>query len=126
MVTYAFFRDGDKAENIWVVLAVYIIFGGIASLIFYTPKFRELHLVGGSVEVTLFPDSPSKEEVDRFVQELIKRSRKILVDKYGKVDPDLPEEAQFSQFAWLKNRDVITEEEYERLKQEYKTKKIVY
>lgn len=70
-------------------------------------------------------DSPSQEEMDNFIAEIIKRSRKILLEKYGKVDADLPEETQFNNFYWLKNRGIISEEEYKELKQEYRERRLI-
>ncbi len=71
-----------------------------------------------------FRDIPNIEIVDNFVKEIIKRSKDCIYKKYAKVDTDLPEEQQMSTFHWLYSRDIISESEYERLKQEYKTKKI--
>ncbi|MEN6452699.1 MAG: hypothetical protein ABFD10_00460 [Prolixibacteraceae bacterium] len=124
-VTIAFIVDGDKAQNIWVLLGVYALFGGIAMFLLLTPRKRELHLIGGNIQMTFFPDSPSKEKVDEFIDEIIRRSKKILIEKYGKIDPDLPEDTQMNQLNWLKNRNLISEKEYEQSKQEYKTRKLI-
>lgn len=89
------------------------------------PLRNELILTGGSAQIMFLLDSPSQEEMDNFIAEIIKRSRKILLEKYGKVDADLPEETQFNNFYWLKNRGIISEEEYKELKQEYRESRLI-
>jgi hypothetical protein len=106
-VIIAFILDKHKAENLWTMIGIVAIFGSFSTLFLLIPKKRELHIIGGSTQITFFPDSPNKEEVDIFVNELICRSKKILLDKYGMVDPDLPEETQMNQLNWLKNRNLI-------------------
>lgn len=123
-VTIALFMSDDVKGNLPVVLVSYLIFGGLIPLILLIPLKKEMHLVGGSVNLTFYQDSPTKEEANRFVNELIAKSKKLLVEKYGKVDPDLPEETMMNQFIWLKNRNLISEETYLQLKQDYKTQRL--
>ena len=124
-VIIAFILDNHKAENLWTMIGVVAMFGSFSALFLLIPKKKELHIIGGSTQVTFFPDSPDKVVVDRFVDELINRSKRILIDKYGKVDPDLPEDTQMNQLNWLKNRNLISQETYELLKQDYKTKRLI-
>jgi len=124
-VIIAFIRDNNKAENLWIMLGVVAMFGSISALLLFIPKKKELHIIGGLEQVTFYPDSPGKKEVDEFIDQIINRSKKVLLNKYGKVDPDLPEETQMNQLNWLKNRDLISQETYEQLKQEYKTKRLI-
>ncbi len=86
---------------------------------------KELHLIGGSSSLTFYQASPTKEIVEEFVNEVINRTRKLLLEKYGKVDPDLPEETQMNQLNWARTNDIISEEQYRELKQEYKTKRLL-
>ena len=123
-VTIALFMSDDVKGNLPVVLVSNLIFGGLIPLILLIPLKKEMHLVGGSVNLTFYQDSPTKEEANRFVNELIAKSKKLLVEKYGKVDPDLPEETMMNQFIWLKNRNLISEETYLQLKQDYKTQRL--
>ena len=82
-------------------------------------------MVGGATNLTFFKDSPSMEEVSAFISEIIRLSKQQLLNKYAKIDAELPEETMFTQLNWLKNRDLLTEEEYQRLKNEYKTQRII-
>ncbi len=124
-VTIAFLVDDDKAQNVWVLLGVYALFGGMIALLLFSPMRNELHLVGGANQISFFMNSPSKLEVETFVEEVVQRTKRILLDKYGRIDPDLPEDTQMNQLNYLKNRDLISEELYEQLKFDYKTQKMI-
>jgi hypothetical protein len=122
-----FFQEDDwtASENLGALFLAIFLLGGIGTWAFFTPRRNEMYLVGGSTQVMFFLDSPSKEEMDNFVNEIITRSRKILVEKYSKIDPDLPEGIQINNFYWLKQRGLISEDDYEDLKQEYKNQRLL-
>jgi len=124
-ITIALFMSDDVNGNLPVVVTAYIICGGLMALLWFLPLKKEMHIVGGSSGLTFYQDSPTAEDANRFVNELIARSKELLVDKYGKVDPDLPEETMIGQFFWLKNRNLISEERYLQLKQDYKRKRLI-
>lgn len=86
---------------------------------------KDTHIVGGSQSLTLYQDIPTKEEVDRFVETIIDRTRKIVRSKYFKVDTDLSEEIQMNTFNWLVNGEFITVQEYEAIKEEYRNKRFL-
>ena len=124
-LTISLFMSDDFNGNLPIVIVAYVICGGVMALGWFLPLKKEIHLVGGSVNITFYQNSPSKDETDHFVNEVVRRSKKLLVDKYGKVDPDLPEDTMMGQFFWLKNRNLISEETYENLKQDYKRKRMI-
>jgi len=124
-ISVASILDKEHFVGVGPILFSLTLFGGLAALIITSPRKKELTILGGSTEVTFFPDSPSKEEVEAFIEVLMENSKKILLEKYGKIDIDLPEETQMNNLNWLKNQEILSEEEYERLKLEYKTKKLV-
>lgn len=121
----AFLIDGDKIENLPILIFALMFGVGFGLLALKAPLKNELHLFGGSSNVMFLLNSPSKEEMEKFIQELITRSRNIILEKYSKVDPDLPEEIQISNFYWLKQRGLLSEDEYENLKMEYKSKRLM-
>jgi hypothetical protein len=63
---------------------------------------------------------PFKKTNEKYVREfadlIISKTKEYLILKYGKVDKDLPREGQFEKIISLKDRNVITEQEFERLK----------
>lgn len=124
-ITISLFMSDDFIGNLPVVIGSYLILGFIIALSAIAPLKKEIHLVGGNVNLTFFQGSPSKEEVNEFISEMIRLSKQQLLNKYAKIDPELPEETMYNQLHWLKNRDLITEEEYNELKSEYKTQRLI-
>ena len=114
-----------SGENVWALIIGVFLFGGLGSLAFFAQLRNELHLVGGSAQVMFLLNKPSQEEMENFINEITSRSRKILIDKYSKVDPDLPEDIQIRNLYWLKEKGLISEEKYEELKQEYRNLKLM-
>jgi len=129
MIIYiiSFFIKDNRAssDNIWGLILGILLGGGLGSLAFFAQLRNELHLVGGSAQVMFLLNKPSKEEMENFINEIINRSCKILIDKYSKVDPDLPEDIQIRNLYWLKEKGLISEEKYEELKQEYRNLKLM-
>lgn len=124
-ITISLFLSDDFMGNLPVVIVSYVIFGLVITLSLFSPLKKEIHLVGGATNLTFFKDSPSHEEVSAFINEIIRLSKQQLLNKYAKIDAELPEETMFSQLNWLKNRDLLTEEEYIELKNEYKTQRLI-
>jgi len=124
-ITIALYMSDDFTGNLPVVIGSYIIIGLIIALSLLSPLKKEIHLVGGNVNLTFFKENPSAEEVKTFITEIIRLSKQQLLNKYAKIDPELPEETVFTQLNWLKNRDLLTEEEYQDLKNEYKTQRLI-
>ncbi len=117
--------DGNKTVKPWVWIAIASFYALFAAIIFLVPNKREIHITGGLSTLSFFLDSPSHQEVMQFIGLVIDRSKTILIEKYGKIDPDLPEETMMNQLNWLKNRDLITNEKYRELKREYRTMKLL-
>ena len=124
-LTIFLFMSDDFNGNLPIVVGSYLIFGGLIPLLLLKPLKKEMHIIGGMITLTFFQNSPTVEEAEKFVNELIKRSRLLLVEKYGKIDPDLPEDTMMNQLNWLKNRNIISEQRYEQLKRDYKIKKMI-
>ena len=116
--------DGPKEDIIWIILANAIFLSIGAACIFLRGK-EEIHLTGGNTTISFFANSPSRSTVNDFIDKILSRNKEIILKKYAKVDPDLPEETQMNQLYWLKTREFITESEYEGLKNEYRTKKLL-
>lgn len=67
-------------------------------------------------KIELFFNNSNKDYVIEFADEIIQSSNQHLLRKYGKVDPALPIEQQINNIQFLRDREVITEEEFESLK----------
>jgi hypothetical protein len=55
-------------------------------------------------------------EVRAFADRIIEKTKEFLIAKYAKVDKDLPRDSQLENIISLKDRSIITEIEFERLK----------
>ena len=89
-----------------------------AIIVYLIPTKNKLCLVNGTEELALLTDKPSEKEVREFVDEIIKRSKKVLVRKYSP-EPDLPESTMLSQLNRLLGSRVIDQEEFNVLKANY-------
>lgn len=116
-------KEKTLATSSWVgIILVYVFFGSILLLI---PNRSEIHLGMGPSRLSFFLNSPSRTEVEQFIEGLKQKTRKVLRSKYGQIDVDLPEETMMYRLYLLKERDVITQKEYETLKSEYKAKRLM-
>ena len=116
----------NRSESDIITLTVGVIFTTIISILcFKIPLDNHLIIRGGVKDVKFFLDNPSRNQVEEFAEELIKKSRKIILEKYSRVDPDIPEEDFFKQIHWLLQNNYLSEKEYENKKKEYKISKII-
>ena len=59
-----------------------------------------------------FLTDPEKDEkLAKFLRELKIKRDAFLLESYGQINKNLPYEQMFNDFMWLRNNDVITEEE---------------
>ena len=100
----------------WITIS--IIYAWFAMTVFLSPLNNKLMLVNGSEDLVFLTDKPSEKEVREFVDEIIQRSKKVLLRKYGN-DPDLPENLMISQLNWLLDMGVIDNETFDVLKANY-------
>ena len=66
--------------------------------------------------IELFFNKRNKAEVLEFSNRIIEASNSFLLSKYGKVDRDLPLEGQLANLNLLRDRNIITTDEFEKLK----------
>lgn len=117
--------DKENTLALWAWIAIGAFYLFLSILIFAVPLKNELHITGGYSQLTFFLESPSREEVDRFVEKLMLKSKKLILERYSKIDPDIPEETMMNQLIWLRNNGMLSEIEFEEKKNEYKTSKII-
>ena len=100
----------------WITIS--IIYAWFAMTVFLSPLNNKLMLGNGSDDLIFLTDKPSEKEVREFVDEIILRSKKVLLRKYH-TDPDLPEQLMISQLNWLLDMSVIDNEAFDVLKANY-------
>jgi len=118
LIVIANAADHSNHMSTWFWIALCTINFWLATAMFFTPVTNELQLVGGSEKLVFLSDKPSEKEVREFVDEIIQRSKNVLLRKYG-TDPDLPEQLMISQLNWLLDIGVIDNETFDVLKANY-------
>ena len=124
VLTLAFILDKGNPD-IKILIVNYLIWIPLALFFLLKPAKKEIHILGGKYSLSFFQDRPNKEELKNFIDALLNSSKIYILEKYGKIDSDLPEATQMNILNWLKSRDIISQEKYEDLKHEYKIKKIL-
>lgn len=66
--------------------------------------------------IELFFTQKNKEDVIAYSNKIINASNNFLLKKYSKVDRSLPIEPQLDNFQFLLNRDIISDDDFETLK----------
>jgi hypothetical protein len=122
LYSYLFIKDSMNDGTFWVNITLWSF---INIGIFLSTKQKSIYLVGTPRSVEFFEDLPNKEEVEKFLDILISKVKDYLKEKYGKIDLDIPEDMLMRNFLFLRNSELITEKEYEELKEDYKQKKIM-
>ena len=74
----------------------------------------------GDFLIDFYDLNPSKELMDTFLETLKRQSFKYLKEKYTKIDEDISFEKQLDNFIYLRDKKVITQKEYEVLKNKLK------
>lgn len=74
----------------------------------------------GGFLIDFYDLNPSKELMDTFLETLKRQSFKYLKEKYTKIDEDISFEKQLDNFIYLRDKKVITQKEYEVLKNKLK------
>lgn len=122
LFAYIFYPEQMSTGTLYVNLFLW----GLVTVIFLLAGRKdEIYLTGGSQNLAFFRSKPDQETVENFIDHLIRRAKERLKAKYTKIDKDLSEEVQLSNFYWLRNIEVISEDEYEHLKTELKTQKLL-
>ncbi|MFD0939826.1 hypothetical protein [Pedobacter boryungensis] len=111
----------DDTEFTYGALTILFLFTIIMGFSAYVGRRREILIPAANKQslqqfVILFENSPNKETVTEFIEELSVQINRYIKEKYGNIDHDFPIEPQLQNLVWLKDRNAITNEEFEDLK----------
>lgn len=109
------FLLGTAEELMFIFLSIGVIFVLIA---FINRKKTVTIATYSGDEIVLYFNDKTKAEVVGFSEKIIEASNNYLIKKYGKIDPDLPVDQQIENLQFLRNREIISENHYEVLKDE--------
>ena len=109
----ALFSLGSNEELMVILLSVGFLFIVIAFL--GRKKVISIFTMEEN-GIELFFTQKNKEEVIAYSNKIINASNNFLLKKYSKVDRSLPIEPQLDNFQFLLNRDIISDDDFETLK----------
>ena len=105
------FGDRSYISTLFFSFAILVlIFSIITKLKIMTIKSFEGH------NLELYFTSRNKQDVLSFADKIINSANNYILNKYSKIDKDLPIENQLAKLSFLQNKDLITDEQFEQLK----------
>jgi hypothetical protein len=113
MVFSFLFLLGTARELTVIFLSIGVIF--VVAALINRKKTVIVPNYGGEA-ITLFFNNKTKNEVVDFGKQIIIASDNYLLQKYSKLDRDLPIEPQIEHLQFLFNREIINESQFESLK----------
>ena len=107
------FLLGSLAEISPLLILIGLVF--LVTTFILRKKTITIACFDGNV-IELYFTNRNKPEITAFANQIIDSSNSFLLNKYSKLDRDLPIDNQLSNLDFLLNREIITEEEFENLK----------
>lgn len=107
---------------IYMVLVFFsgLLFAAFLLLTIFSRKYMLYITTLSGYLIDFYDKNPSEEAMDEFLETLKTKTFTYLKEKYAIIDIDLPVEKQIENLNFLKDRNVITEKEYEELKEKLK------
>jgi len=103
----------------------FIVWYLLALIMFLKPHQDDIKLVGGQNIINFYRNIPSESKVLEYLNLVISNSKIYLKDKYSNVDTSFSEETFINRLIWLREREIISESEFLKLKEEYNFKKLI-
>lgn len=109
----------------FAIYMVLVFFSGLLFAIFllltiFSRKYMLYITTLSGYLIDFYDKNPSEEAMYEFLETLKTKTFAYLKEKYAVIDIDLPVEKQIENLNFLKERNVITEKEYEELKEKLK------
>ncbi|OGS70605.1 MAG: hypothetical protein A3F91_08965 [Flavobacteria bacterium RIFCSPLOWO2_12_FULL_35_11] len=109
----------------FAVYMVVVFFSGLIFAVFllltiFSRKYMLYITTLSGYLIDFYDKNPNEEAMDEFLETLKTKTFAYLKEKYAVIDIDLPVEKQIENLNFLKERNVITEKEYEALKEKLK------
>ena len=87
-------------------------------------KTDKVFIQGGSEVLALDGSKPDSKTVNDFITSLQTTMKSYYRKRYAIINPNLDKESQIFNYQWLKEIEAITEDEYEKLVSDLKTKRL--
>ncbi|GEO08812.1 hypothetical protein [Segetibacter aerophilus] len=103
----------------------YVCWLGLAIFSIFKQHQDDIYLVGGDKNLVFYRNIPSEQKVLEFIELVIKATKDNIKNKYLTFDPNTPDEEYIARLNWLKETDMITEEELENYKIDLEIKRLL-
>ena len=117
-MTFKAFTDGTDYKIAFLFFFLCFMWG---TFVWWSiQKYFAAHFVlaGGQKTLTFFINSPNEETVKNFINHLREKIKSRLKEELTHFDPDLSYEDQLNSLKYLKNIDVIDQNDFERIREE--------
>ncbi len=112
-VAFSFLFLLGSAQELTVI---FLSIGSLMVIMSFINRKKTITIPTYGEPITLYFSKKNKQEVIDFSEQIIDASNNYLLKKYSKVDRGLPIEPQIEHLQFLFNREIITEEHFETLK----------
>ena len=103
----------------------YICWIGLAVFNILKQHQDDIYMVGGEKNLVFYRNVPSEEKVLAFIELINKTIKEYIKNKYLTFDPATPDEEYWARLNWLKETEMITEEEFEDYKIDLEIKRML-
>ena len=114
--------NGEMDGFIWG--GIFMLFLGIVALKAPMDDTLSIETIENR-KLVFYLDSPSRQEVEDFASKLIEKSKQKLIEKYSRIDPDIPENVFMERLDWLLNSNLISLDFYDKKKQDDKMNNLI-
>jgi|WetSurMetagenome_2_1015567.scaffolds.fasta_scaffold57161_3 hypothetical protein len=101
----------------WVTILIVFIVTSFCGIVTFFVRVHSYYIPttnNGLLEI--YVGKPSIVDTDKFLIDLKQCINQFLKNKYSRIDKDLPSDVQLSNLIWLRDRDILDEQEFETLK----------
>ena len=102
-------------ENLNEGIIFWLVIAGICYVIYLATLTNRIFLIG-KVNLFFYNKKKEKDEIHNFLIEIEQKRKGYYKDKYYKIDEDIDTDAQIQRLKWLKENEIITNVEYEHMK----------
>ena len=107
------------------ILAInYVGWFGLALINFFTQYQDDIFLTGGEKNLAFYRNIPSEQAVLDFIEEIKTAAKNYTKNKYLHFDENTDEDEYYSRLMWLKDSEMITQEEFDEYKIDFEIKRL--
>lgn len=111
--------------DLGILIFNYGLWSFLAMFAYLKPHADDIYLVGGQTNLVFYRNIPNEQAVLSFIEQIRTSIKAYLKKKYTVFDDTTIEQDFYARIAWLRDREVITNNEYSELKHSFDTQKLL-